>query len=56
MKILVEVEYLDFVFRDIEKAITFAQMAKDAMVKERGYKEVKITITFCEAEEEDQDD
>lgn len=56
MNILVEVGYLDFVFRDIEKAMTFAEMAKDAMVKERGYKEVTITITFCDAGEEDIDD
>lgn len=56
MNILVEVGYLDFVFRDVEKAVAFAQMAKEAMVKDRAYKEVTITITLCDAGEEDLDD
>lgn len=35
MNILVEVEYLDFVFKEIDKAMTFAQTAKEAMVKKK---------------------
>lgn len=55
-EIKVEVGYTRFTFEDVNAAVLFAESAAKFINKDRGYDDVKVSVSFTQIEEEENED